>query len=191
MKKIKWIILLAAPLFLLSCTQKAFVQKDNSINISQFKTYAWAEAYNNKDLTTKRPSKNSLRDQKIHEAVVHYLQEAGWKESQLNPDVYLVFDVVIEKENKDVKTPVYSQPTTRWYYQPTTKRWVPVYYPANFLGYNTNTKTVREGTLTLTLMNPSTDKEIWQGWSSTEIYGKRITDKQIDATVKAIINKIK
>lgn len=40
-------------------------------------------------------------------------------------------------------------------------------------------------------MDPSTDKEIWQGWSSTEIYGKRITNKQIDATVKAIINKIK
>lgn len=191
MKKMKWLILLAAPLFLASCAQQAFVQKDNSIDITQFKTYAWAEADNDKDLTTKRPTKNALRDQKIHQAVELYLNQAGWKETQTNPDVYLVFDVVVDKENQDVQTPVYTQPTTRWYYQPSTRRWVPVYYPSNFLGYNTSTKTVREGTLTLTMMDPSTDKEIWQGWSSTEIYGKRITDKQIDATVKAIIGKIK
>ena len=40
-------------------------------------------------------------------------------------------------------------------------------------------------------MDPKTDKTIWQGWSTTEIYGKKITDKEIDRNVEAIVNKLK
>ncbi|MGZ2967814.1 hypothetical protein, partial [Pseudomonas aeruginosa] len=69
-----------------------------------------------------------------------------------NPDVYMVFDVVVENEQKDISTPVYSQPYTRWYYNPVGARWVPIMYPSNFLGYNNRTETVKEGTLTITLM---------------------------------------
>jgi hypothetical protein len=41
------------------------------------------------------------------------------------------------------------------------------------------------------MMNPENDKTIWQGWTTSEIYGKKITDKDIDKYVKAIISKLK
>ncbi|WP_204333355.1 DUF4136 domain-containing protein, partial [Klebsiella pneumoniae] len=67
---------------------------------------------------TKRPNQNDLRDRKIHETIDKYLQAHGWKAVTENPDVYMVFDVVVENEQKDISTPVYSQPYTRWYYNP-------------------------------------------------------------------------
>lgn len=191
MKKFILAGLVTTSLLLLGCSQKAFVQKDNSVDFSTIKTYAWTEGDSDKDSTTRRPDINSLRDQKIHESVEKYLKELGWSETQTDPDVFLVFDVVIEKEVRDLSTPVYSQPMTRWYYNPRGRRWVPIYYPSTFWGYDTRSQIVREGTLTLTMMNPQTDKSIWQGWTTSEIYGKKISEKQIDASVKAIIDKLK
>lgn len=191
MKKLILAGALVASLFFLGCSQKAFVQKDNSVDFSTIKTYAWADGDADKDSSTNRPHLNSMRDQKIHEAIEKYLQELGWSETKTNPDVFLVFDVVIEKEVKEVNTPIYSQPMTRWYYNPRGGRWVPIFYPPTFWGYDTRTQVVREGTLTLTMMNPQTDKPVWQGWTTAEIYGKKISEKQINTSVKAIIDKLK
>ena len=35
-----------------------------------------------------------------------------------------------------------------------------------------------------------TEKKIWQGWTKAEMNGKRLTDKEIDDNVKAIIRKL-
>lgn len=192
MKKVQLVsIILFAILIVASCSQKAYMQQDKSIDFTNINTYAWADGDDDKDYATKRTNMNELRDRTIHATVDKYMQEHGWKLDEKKPDVYLVFDVVVDSENREISTPVYSQPMTRWFYNPAGRRWVPIYYPSNFLGYNNTTQTVKEGTLTLTLMNPSNDKVIWQGWTSSEIYGKRITDAQIDRTVKAIVSKLK
>jgi hypothetical protein len=180
-----------AMIMIVACTQKAYVQKDETVNFSTINTYSWADGDDDKNYNTKRPNQNDLRDRKIHETIDKYLQAHGWKEVKENPDVYMVFDVVVAKEQKDISTPVYSQPYTRWYYNPVGGRWVPIMYPSSFLGYNNRTETVKEGTLTITLMDPKTDKTIWQGWSTTEIYGAKITDREIDRNVEAIVNKLK
>jgi hypothetical protein len=80
---------------------------------------------------------------------------------------------------------------TRWYYNPAARRWVPIFYPSNLVGFNTATRQVREGTLTLSMMNPVNDKAIWQGWTTSEIYGKKISDEKIDRDVRAIIKELK
>jgi predicted small lipoprotein YifL len=190
-KTIKYLLVAILVTSLMSCGQKVYVQKDDKVDFSGINTYSWADGDDDKDYNTKRPNQNDLRDRKIHETIDKYLQEHGWKEVKNNPDVYMVFDVVVEKEIKDVSTPVYSQPFTRWYYNPAARRWVPIMYPSSFMGYDNRTQTVKEGTLTITLMDPNSDKVIWQGWSTTEIYGKKMTDSQIDKNVEAIVKKLK
>ena len=81
-------------------------------------------------------------------------------------------------------------PTTRYFYNPYSRRFVPVYYPSQFLGYDNRTETVKEGTITLTMMNAVNEKTIWQGWTSSEVNGRRMTDKEIDENVKAIVKKL-
>ncbi len=38
-------------------------------------------------------------------------------------------------------------------------------------------------------MNANTDKVIWQGWTTAEVNGRKLTDKEIDDNVKAIVKK--
>lgn len=173
------------------CAQRAYHQHDDTFDLTSVSTYSWAEADDDKNYETKRHNVNSIRDTKIKRTIDKYLQEHGWKINNANPDVFLVFDVVVDQAQKNINVPVYSQPMTRWYYNPAARRWVPIYYPSNLVGFNTATRQVREGTLTLSMMNPSTDKAIWQGWTTSEIYGKRISDEKIDRDVRAIIKELK
>jgi hypothetical protein len=39
-------------------------------------------------------------------------------------------------------------------------------------------------------MNAETEKTIWQGWTTSDVNGRRMTDKEIDDNVKAIIKKL-
>jgi hypothetical protein len=191
MKKNLSIALLACVMLLAGCMQKAYHQQDVSVDFSRISSYAWAEGDNDKNYDTHRPNQNSLRDTKIMQTVDRYLQGHGWSQNKTNPDVYLVFDVVVDQSQKQVNTPVYSQPVTRFYYNPAARRWVPIYYPSTFMGYNTASRQVKEGTLTLTMMNPGTDKVIWQGWTTSEIYGRKMSDEKIERDVQAIIAELK
>ena len=191
MKHLLTSALLLSSFFFTGCIQKAYHQKDNSVDFSRISTYAWAEGDNDQNYDTHRPNQNSLRDTKIMQTVDRYLQGHGWSQSKTNPDVYLVFDVVEDQSQQRVNTPVYSQPVTRFYYNPATRRWVPIYYPSTFVGYNSTTRQVKEGTLTLTMMNPGSDKVIWQGWTTSEIYGRKMSDEKIERDVQAIIAELK
>jgi hypothetical protein len=118
------------------------------------------------------------------------LAESGWKQVRRRPDVLLVYDVDVQREKVNVSDPVYSQPLTRWYYNPYRGTYGTMYYPTELLGYNNRTETVREGTFTLTIMNANTEKTIWQGWTKAEVNGRRLTDKEIDDNMKAIVKKL-
>ncbi len=190
MKKILWLsTILTGILFLAGCGTTASVQKDNNYDFSKIRTYAWVNAVKNKgDNASVKIS--DLTDRKIRESVNNQLQENGWKEVSSNPDVLLVYDVVIEKGEKNITTPAYSQPFTRWFYNPRGGRWVPVYYPSQIIGYDNSVQRIREGTLTLTLSDAETDKTIWQGWTTSEVNGRRLTEAEIDSKVKAIVKKL-
>jgi hypothetical protein len=184
------IVLSVFIIFLLtSCGRQAFVQKDNTVDFSKIRTYAWVEG-TQKDSLTQKQKINDLVDRKIRESINRNLQQNGWREVKNNPDVVLVYDVDVQKENRNVSDPVYSMPTTRYFYNPYSRRFVPVYYPSQFMGYDNRTETIKEGTITLTLMNAGNEKTIWQGWTSSEVNGRRMTDKEIDENVKAIVRKL-
>lgn len=188
MKKIQWILGVMISLFILAgCGKQVYVQKDNTVDFSKIRTYSWVPAQ--RDSLGKR-TVNSLVDSKIKASINSNLSANGWREVRRNPDVYLVYDVDVQRERVNVSDPVYSQPMTRWYYSYYSRRYVPVYYPTQLLGYNDRTEVVNNGTLTLTVTDARNDKTIWQGWTTSEVNGRRLTDKEIDDNVKAIVKKL-
>ncbi|HCL05864.1 MAG TPA: hypothetical protein DHW64_07855 [Chitinophagaceae bacterium] len=191
MKKIQWLaITMMAAIVMVSCGRTAYVQKDADVDFSKIKTYSWVTTQANKETASASTSNDDLTNRKIRQAINKNLTEKGWKEVKKNPDVYLVYDVMIEEADKKVTTPVYSQSFTRWFFNPRNRRWVPVFYPSQFMGYDEDVQKMKEGTLTLTLMDADTDKTIWQGWTTSEMSGRKLTDKEIDSKVKAIVAKL-
>jgi len=187
-----WLLGVVLSIFVLSgCGSSAYIQKDNSYNFSKIRTYAWVNGTQKiKGVTETRTRTNDLVDRKIRGAIDQNLQSNGWALDNRNPDVLLVYDVDVQRENRNVSNPVYSQPTTRWFFNPYQRRYVPVYYPSELMGYDRSTETVREGTLTLTMMDANTDRTIWQGSTTSEINGRTLSDREINSNVKAILRKL-
>ncbi|HEX7692515.1 MAG TPA: DUF4136 domain-containing protein [Sediminibacterium sp.] len=176
---------------LTGCGSTAYIQKDNTYNFSKIRSYAWVNGtQKTKESKTSRAKTNDLVDRKIRQKIDENLQAGGWVVNTRKPDVLLVYDVDVQRENRNVSNPVYSSPMTRWFYSPWGRRFVPVYYPSQFIGYDNATESVREGTLTLTMMDANTDKTIWQGWTTTEMNSRNLTDREIAGTVKKILKKL-
>jgi hypothetical protein len=172
-------------LFVTGCAGTAHVQKDRSANFSQYKTYGWIE----KAAPKKANHKNDITYQNIRNSVNEQLQKKGYVESKSNPDVLISTDLVTERNTRLQNDPVYSDAYTRSYYNPRSGRWNNFYYPSQFMGYDNSTRTIREGTVTVTMIDAKTDKAVWQGWATKELNRRDISEKEIDQNVKSIFKK--
>ena len=178
---------IGAAIFITGCAGTAHVQKDKSANFSQYKTYSWVEKVKPKN--GKANHRNDMAEQNIRDAVNEQLQKKGYVESESNPDVLVSTDLLLEKNMQEQKDPVYSQSYTRSYYNPRTRRVSTFYYPSEFMGYDSYSKTVKEGTVTVTMIDAKTDKAVWQGWATKQLNKNNITEKEIDQNVKSIFKK--
>jgi outer membrane murein-binding lipoprotein Lpp len=174
-------------LMLAGCASVAHVEKDKSVDLNNYQTFAWVETKENQNDSVKTKV-SDLTERTIKEVVNEELEKAGWKQSK-KPDVLLTYDVMVERTVKEQNNPVYSQPQTRYYYNPYSRRWIPVYYPSQFLGYDRDQQQVREGTITIGLIDAKTDKTIWQGWTTDEVASRNFTAKEIRNGVKSIFRK--
>jgi hypothetical protein len=102
----------------------------------------------------------------------------------------LTYDLDVEKEQRNLRTPMYSNAGYRYVYSPYGRRWVPIFYPSELMGYRNTTETVQEHTLTVSLIDTDTDKTVWQGWTTVDNNTRRMTDKEIDNNVRAIVKKL-
>jgi hypothetical protein len=170
-------------LLVASCANVAHIEKDESVNFDKYKTFSWVD-----DNQDGKKILNDIQVSNLQSAVNSELIKANWKEEKNRPDVILKHDVLVEKTVRESKDPVYSQPMSRTVYNPYARRWVNVYYPSRFLGYENNTYQTKEGTLTITMIDAKTDKVIWQGWT-TEDVGNKLTSKEIQSGVKQIFKK--
>ena len=190
MQKMKLILgMLTMVIVIASCGTTAMVQKDDNIDIRKFRTYAWVDA-STRDTSNHSSKPSDLTDRKIKESIERNLTEAGWKLTKKNPDVLLTYEIDIEKQRRDRQTPVYSQSGYQYVYSPFSRRWIPMYYPSDLMGYRNSTETVQEHTLTVSLIDAETDKTVWQGWTTVDSNSKRMTDKEIDNNVRAIVKKL-
>lgn len=177
------------------CASTAHIEKDDKTDFSHYKTFAWID----KDGEARLPDgqgkgdhnkSNDLVEQKIREAVnIELEKNAGWKETKNRPDVLLSYDVLVERSTKTTSNPVYSNPYSRVVYNPYTRRYATIYYPSEFLGYDRDQRNIKEGTVTITMIDARTDKMVWQGWTTDEVNNKNLTSKEIQNSVKAIFKK--
>jgi hypothetical protein len=181
-------VLALSGLLLAGCASVAHVEKDKSANFSSYHTYAWIDTKDNQNDSAKTRV-SDLTERRIREAVNAELSKTGWKEAKHRPDVLLSYDVLVERSIKDDNNPVYSSPYTRYYYNPYTRRWNSLYYPSQFLGYDNNQRAVREGTLTVSVIDAKTEKTVWQGWTTDEVNSRNLTSKEIQSSVKSIFRK--
>ena len=175
-------------LLLASCASVAHVEKDKTANFSSYHTYAWVESQENKN-DSSRTEVSDLTERRIREAVNAEMAKTGWREVKNKPDVLLSYDVLVERSVKEENNPVYSNPYTRYIYNPYNRRWVSVYYPSQFLGYDRDQRSVREGTVTISVIDAKTDKTVWQGWTTDEVNSRNLTSKEIQNAVKSIFKK--
>lgn len=185
MKPLSFLTAIAfAGALLTGCASVAHVERDETVNFSNYKTYAWTT-------TGEEDSKKGLEltERKMRAAVNAELAKEGWREVKTAPDVLVSYDVLVERNEKQVTNPVYSRSYTRPFFNPYTRRWGMLYYPSQFLGYDDQTRSVREGTLTITMTDAKTDKMVWQGWTTDEVNSKNLTSKEIQASVKSIFRK--
>ena len=185
MKKISMFPILAGLVLLLgSCANTAHIEKDETVNFDKYKTFTWVD--NEKD--SNKQFLNDIQANNLRNAVSSELLKANWQESKTKPDVILKHDVLVEKTTRESKDPVYSQSYSRLMYNPYSRRYVNVYYPSRFMGYQNNEYQAKEGTITITMLDAKTDKVIWQGWTTEDI-NKNITSGDIKAGVKSIFKK--
>lgn len=186
MKTIKSLMLFSIIGLLVSgCATTAFVEKDDTVNFNNYKTFTWLDEQD--DSTGKNVK--GLQQTNLRQAVNLELNKANWKEEKNKPDVILKHDILVEKSVKENSSPLYSQGFTRRFYNPYTRRFSYIYYPSQFMGYNTDQYEVREGTLTITMIDAKTDKVIWQGWTTEQVDSKNLTRKEIQNGVKNIFRK--
>lgn len=171
-----------------SCSSTAHIEKDDTADFSRYRTFAWldkdGEASNDKN------KHNDLTEQKIKQAVnAELTKTAGWKEVKYKPDVLLSYDVLVERSSRESNSPVYSRPFTRVIYNPYTRRYMTIFYPSQFIGYDRDERAIREGTVTITMIDAKSDKTVWQGWTTEEVNSKNLTTKEIQYAVRSIFKK--
>lgn len=180
-------IFAAAVFFLASCSNSAHIEKDPSADLGSYKTYSWIP--NDKDDKSGNVNSNSLVEANIRKAVDQELRKSGFIETKKNPDLLLTYDVLVERSVRKQNDPVYSRPFSRVFYNRFSGRYGTIFYPSRFLGYESYSTPVKEGTVTITMIDPNTDKTIWQGWATDDINSSRISAKEIQRNVKSIFRK--
>ena len=187
MKTINWktaMIALIGNILLASCSGPAHIEKDENVNFNKYKTFAWLHGDKGK-----LGNQSDLAETKIRTAVTREFEKLGWREVKNKPDVLLDYDVLVDRATKPHNEPVYSQPYSRLVYNPYTRRYATIYYPSQFLGYESYGKVIKEGTITITMIDAKTDKIVWQGWTTGEVSSQHLTSKEIQKAVASIFKK--
>ena len=175
-----------AGILVAGCSTPVYIQTGESANLAKYNTYSWVQTRTNQD---DNRNVSAFATQNIHDAVKVELAKQGWNEVKDNPDLLLSYDILVEKSTDHKSDPVYTQSFSRVYYNPYLRRWGTIYYPPQFLGYENYEVPVREGTLTITMMDAATDKMVWQAWTTEQMNNKKFTDKEITKAIRNIFKK--
>src|SRR5882757_5593321 len=96
---------LAATLAFASCTTTSHVEVAQGVNFANYKTFGFA---NSKGVKKSDRADNQIVDNNIKNSISADLEKRGWQESDQQPDVWVDYNVVVEKAVKQETEPVYS-----------------------------------------------------------------------------------
>ena len=179
-------MLVSAAAVFYSCSTPAYVEQDSNVNLSNYKTYMWIDLKASENDASSRAT--AFADVSVHNSVNAELSKWGWQEVSDNPDVLVSYDVLVERNVETQSDPLYSQPYSRLYYNPYTRRWSSIYYPSQFLGYQQYQIPVKEATITINMMDTDTDKKIWQGWTTERLSGG-LSDLDVKKSIRNIFKE--
>jgi len=182
-----WSVYSIFVLLLASCGTTAHIEKDDNTDFSRYKSFKWID----KDGEGRNDANrnNDLTEQRIRDAVNKELEKTGWKEVKNRPDVLLSYDVLVERGTKESNNPVYTRPFSRVVFNPYTRRYTTIFYPSQFAGYERDERPIKEGTVTISMIDTKTDKTVWQGWTTDEVNSKNLTTREIQNSVRSIFRK--
>ncbi len=184
----KNILTITGLIFILaSCGPSAMIEKNESINFGDYKTFGWINDKN--DSTALWLS--DVQESNLMNTVNSMLEDKGLAADDKNPQLLLKYDILVEKTIRERNDPVYSQGYYRNFYNPYTRRYVSVYYPSRFLGYDRSAYQTREGTLTISMIDATTEKVVWQGWTTQNVGSANITSGELTTAARTIIRKFK
>jgi len=182
-------LLLSLTVFMLSsCGVQSYVEKDPSVNLKNYRSYAWISEKNSKNKDDK-PYKD-FQESYLTDLISRELEKNGFVKVQSNPDVLIDYDIMIEKSVKEKSDPVYSRSGVRYFYNPYTRRINSWYVPSRYLGDNNYDVPYKSGTITINIVDNDSRKLIWQGWAETEVTKKRIDHDDMDKIVRSIFKKM-
>ena len=187
MKKLLGSALLLAAIAITSCGVPAHVERDPSVDLKNYKTFAWLSDYsgNRKDGNTYQ----NFQERYLRDMVNKQLEKNGFRQVRSNPDVVIDYDIMVADDVRNESESVYSRPFVRYFYNPYTRRINSVYYPSQYLGENSYAVPYKSGTITLNFVDTKTNNLIWQGWAETEIASRRLQQDDMKKVVKAIFKR--
>jgi len=171
-------------MLLSGCRSTVYVEKSSDVLLSSYQTYNWIQ----KDTLYR---KMELLDQHVKSAGDWQLATLGYRRVETNPDLVFDYDVLVEKSRKRRSESVYMQPYFRMFYNPYTRFWGTIYFPAQFVGIQSFPEDVTEGTITLTVVDVKTNKTIWQGWSTDEVNSRNLTADEVERSIRNILRKFR
>jgi hypothetical protein len=188
MKKL-WLPVLAA-FVITGCGVQSYVEKDPSVDLNKYKTYAWIGDNDSKKKNDK-PYKD-FQESRLIDLVSAQLEKAGFAKarSESRADVLVDYDIMIENQVRSQSDPVYSRSFVRYFYNPYTGRINSFWYPSRYMGQNVYDVPYKSGTVTINIVDNKTKKLVWQGWAETEVTRKRIDKDDMNKIVKSIFKKM-
>ena len=181
-------LVMIAAIVLAGCGVQSYVEKDPSVDLRNYKTFAWINEKGTKQQSSK--PYNDFKETYLMDLVTKELEKNGWQKARSNPDVLIDYDIMIENETRRESDPVYSRSMVRYFYNPYTGRINSFYFPSRYLGENSYTVPYKSGTITINIVDNDTDKLVWQGWAETEVTRKNISKDEMERIVKSIFKKL-
>lgn len=183
----RWLPVFAA-LILTGCGVQSYVEKDPTVNLNNYKTYAWIgdKSSNRKN---DKPYKD-FQESYLTELISQQLEKNGFVKAKSNPDVLIDYDIMYENVVREHSDPMYSRSFVRYFYNPYTRRINSLYYPSRYMGQNSYDVPYKSGTVTINIVDNDSKKLVWQGWAETEVTRKRIEKDDMNKIVKSIFKKL-
>lgn len=184
--KVMCAFIVAASL-IVACSNKVYVDKAPTANLTNYNTYAWVETQpNQKD---KKDTTVTSMEMSIRDMVNQELRSEGWMMSDQNPGVLVSFDIMTDRALVQDTDPAYVSNYSPGFYNPYTTVWTPLTYPSNFVGWDTDYNVVNKATAFITITDASTNNQLWQGYTTVRVGSDGVQTTEIREAVEDVLNK--
>ena len=193
MRKIVFSLMLSALILSACSSYNIYIVSNNKVDITKYQTYAWVPSG---ELKTSNYYENDIAEDRIMDAVNTELDARGFKLNNRKPDLLIRYTAVIDNKSREVRDPVYYQPSARYiprmgYYQGRAVYYYQYYRPFPvYAGSETRKIEFEEGNIVVDLIDRNSSKVIWRGVAKGEVNNPEKAVKDIPRVVGKIFNRL-